>query len=62
MGSLTDLESRFLTYYVETHIYSYVNQICTNIEYENYEPYYDSMGTDLIANRIHDTILSLQVF
>lgn len=62
MSTLDDLEIRLLTYYVETHMYCSVNQTCTNIEYENYEPYYDSMGTDLIANRIHDTILSLQVF
>lgn len=62
MSRLDDLESRLMTYYVETHIHCPVNQTFTNIEYESYEPYYNYRDTDLIANKIHDTILSLQVF
>lgn len=51
-----------MTYYVETHVYSSVNQLFTNIEYEIYEGYYNYRDVDLVTNKIHDTILSLQVF
>lgn len=62
MRSLDDLESRLMTHYVETHVYNSRYQTFTNIEYESYEPYYNFRDTDLISNKIHDTILSLQVF
>jgi len=50
------------TYYVETHVYNSRNQTFIDIEYESYEPYYNFMDSDLIANKLHETILSLQVF
>lgn len=62
MNSLNGLKSSLMTYYVETHVYSSVNQLFTNIEYEIYEGYYNYRDVDLVTNKIHDTILSLQVF
>lgn len=62
MSTLDDLESRILTYYVETHVYCSAKQTFTNIEYEFYEPIYHFISTDLIANKLHETVLSLQVF
>lgn len=62
MSNLDDLKNRLLTYYVETHVYCSAKQTFTNIEYESYEPYYNYRDIDLVANKIHETILSLQVF